>query len=346
MKYLSLWRVWLKTYVLAGLAGWVAQASSIPLPWMIGPLFVTAGLRVSGGVVNAPIYGRQIGQWGVGLALGLYFTPAVVIEIVREWPFILASCILAFGLSAMGTYLLWRKFGVKLSTAYFSAAIGGASEMAVLAEKNGGQLDLVAAAHSLRVMIVVVTIPFAYQYLGVHGDGQDIGNLIPFDWLGIGALLAVSAFGIICARIIRLPNPFILGALISVAIITGVGSRWSSWPVELSAVAQLLIGVSLGVRFNSEFLRQAPRLVIGISVYTILSLLLSLIFAVVVSRVSGIDVPTMVLGTTPGGIAEMCITAKVLHLGVAVVTVFHVIRMGIVLVLTQPIYTLYWKRFE
>jgi uncharacterized membrane protein AbrB (regulator of aidB expression) len=42
----------------------------------------------------------------------------------------------------------------------------------------------------------------------------------------------------------------------------------------------------------------------------------------------------------------MCITAKVLHLGVAVVTVFHVIRMGIVLVLTQPIYTLYWKRFE
>ena len=346
MKYSSQWRIWVKTYALAGLAGWVAQGLSIPLPWMIGPLFVTAGLSVWGSPVNAPVYGRQLGQWGVGLALGLYFTPSVVIEIVREWPFILASCFLAFGLSAMGTYLLWRKFGVRLSTAYFSAAIGGASEMAVLAEKNGGQLDLVAAAHSLRVMIVVVTIPFAYQYLGVFGKGQDVGSLIPFDWLGLIALILVSAIGIVCASVIHLPNPFILGALISVAIVTGVGYRWSSWPTEFSAIAQLLIGVSLGVRFNPEFLRQAPRLVTGICIYTILSLLLSLAFAWMVSRLSGVDIPTMVLGTTPGGIAEMCITAKVLHLGVAVVTVFHVIRMGVVLVLTQPIYTLCWKRFE
>ena len=32
------------------------------------------------------------------------------------------------------------------------------------------------------------------------------------------------------------------------------------------------------------------------------------------------------LGTSPGGVAEMCVTAKVLQLGVPVVTAFHVTR--------------------
>jgi uncharacterized membrane protein AbrB (regulator of aidB expression) len=44
------------------------------------------------------------------------------------------------------------------------------------------------------------------------------------------------------------------------------------------------------------------------------------------------------LGTSPGGIAEMCITAKVLQLGVPVVTAFHVTRYVAVLLLTAPIY--------
>jgi uncharacterized membrane protein AbrB (regulator of aidB expression) len=38
-------------------------------------------------------------------------------------------------------------------------------------------------------------------------------------------------------------------------------------------------------------------------------------------------VPSAVLATAPGGIAEMCITAKVLQLGVPLVTAAHVTRV-------------------
>jgi len=52
----------------------------------------------------------------------------------------------------------------------------------------------------------------------------------------------------------------------------------------------------------------------------------------------------MILGTAPGGIAEMAITAKVLQLGVAVVTAFQVCRLVAVLVLVEPLYKwLYWR---
>jgi len=46
----------------------------------------------------------------------------------------------------------------------------------------------------------------------------------------------------------------------------------------------------------------------------------------------------VLLGTSPGGIAEMCITAKVLQLGVPVVTAFHVTRMAAVVLLAGPLY--------
>jgi uncharacterized membrane protein AbrB (regulator of aidB expression) len=52
----------------------------------------------------------------------------------------------------------------------------------------------------------------------------------------------------------------------------------------------------------------------------------------------GLHPATGVLGTAPGGIAEMCITAKVLQLGVPAVTAFHVLRYLAVLLLTAPLF--------
>jgi hypothetical protein len=51
---------------------------------------------------------------------------------------------------------------------------------------------------------------------------------------------------------------------------------------------------------------------------------------------------TLVLATAPGGIAEMSITAKVLELGVPVVTAFHVTRVVLLLTCTAPIFV--WLR--
>jgi len=53
---------------------------------------------------------------------------------------------------------------------------------------------------------------------------------------------------------------------------------------------------------------------------------------------------TLVLGTAPGGVAEMSITAKVLQLGVPVVTALHVTRVVVLLLSTAPIFA--WARAQ
>jgi len=55
----------------------------------------------------------------------------------------------------------------------------------------------------------------------------------------------------------------------------------------------------------------------------------------------GVEIPlaTLVLATAPGGIAEMCLTAQALQLGVPVVTAFHATRVVTLLLLVQSGWT-------
>ena len=51
------------------------------------------------------------------------------------------------------------------------------------------------------------------------------------------------------------------------------------------------------------------------------------------------------LGVAPGGISEMAITAKVLQLGVPLVTAFQVFRMVGVVLVTGPLYAYVVSRY-
>ena len=101
---------------------------------------------------------------------------------------------------------------------------------------------------------------------------------------------------------------------------------------------QRFIGVALGARFTPGFARAAPRWLASVALGTVALIAVSAGFGALLAGVTGLHPATGVLATAPGGIAEMCITAKVLQLGVPVVTAFHVLRYLAVLLLTGPLY--------
>ena len=134
---------------------------------------------------------RKFGQATIGLSLGLYFTPDMVALIGRLWWAIALAIVWSL---AMG-YLcgLWlyrmnkeRNPDLQRSTTYFSGAIGGASEMTQLAERMGGRSDWVASAHSLRVLLVTIIIPFAMQSVGGPAAALSFGQPLVFGQLGGG----------------------------------------------------------------------------------------------------------------------------------------------------------------
>lgn len=328
------------TLLLALAAAVLCQWLHIPLPWMIGPLLATGLCGVLGVPVLASTRLRNAGQGLIGVALGLYFTPAVVVLLLRLAPAVLAGVVWALLLGHLFYRFLLRRGGpgVDQPTAYFAAAIGGASEMAVLAERHHGSIDRVAAAHSLRVLMVVVLIPVAFQLLGVHGADATLPAVQNVQWPGLALLLGAGACGVLALKRVGAPNPYVLGALLVTAVLTANGVALSALPREASNAGQLFIGVALGARFTPAFAHAAPRWLGSVAVGTLLMIVASAAYAWVMAQLAGLHPATVLLATAPGGIAEMCITAKVLQLGVPVVTAFQVVRYIAVLTMTPLIY--------
>ena len=330
------------TLVLALAAALLAERAHVPLPWMIGPLLATA----AGGVLGVPVAAaaplRNVGQWVIGTAIGLYFTPDVLRSIAELAPALLAG--IAWAL-LMG-WLFYRWLAAASSaedaegraTAYFAAAIGGASEMALLAERHGGRVDRVAAAHSLRVLIVVVTIPLAYQWAGLRGVDSATPGPAQVQLGGLAMLAALTLLGALLVRQLRLPNPWVLGSLGVALALTSQQVELSALPSAVTHAGQLFIGVALGARFTPDFVHSAPRWMAAVALGTLGLIALSAGFAWALAQFAGLHWATVLLGTSPGGIAEMCITAKVLQLGVPVVTAFHVTRYVAVLLCAAPLF--------
>lgn len=334
------------TLVLALAAALLCVWLRTPLPWMIGPLLATSLASVLGAPTRSSRSLRNGSQWVIGSALGLYFTPQVTALIAGVWWAILLAVAWALALGwGFGRWLHHRhaeRIGgdphARWATTYFSGSIGGASEMTLLAEREGGRTDLVASAHTLRLVIVTLLVPFAFQYSGLHGIDPSLPGARTVHWPGLALLGGATAAGAwLLARLGR-ANPWFMGALLTSMAITVAGVELSAMPTALSNAAQLLIGVSLGVRFQREFLRAAPRWMLDVVIGTVGMVLLCAGFALLLSWGTKLHPATLVLGTSPGGIAEMAITAKVLQLGVPVVTAFQVCRLVAVLVLVEPLY--------
>ena len=338
-------RPWLA--VIKGLAiGLVAALMCVeihaPLPWMIGPLIAVAASRSAGVDCRAPAGGRQAGQWIIGTALGLYFTPDVAELVLRLGWVLLLAALFALVLGYFCGYILARIAGIDRTTAVFASVPGGAAEMAVLGERYGARVDQVAAAQSLRMMLVVIVIPWIFAALQLHGTDAFRPGTTEVRALGLVALLAGTlAAGLVLHRL-RVANAFVLGALAIAIPLTAGEFNLSAVPRWLTNGAQLLLGCALGARFERGFVRRAPRFIAAVLTSVAAGMAISALFAWALSLLTEFHAATLVLATAPGGIAEMSITAKVLDLGVPVVTAFHVTRVVLLLTCTAPVFA--WLR--
>jgi hypothetical protein len=215
--------------------------------------------------------------------------------------------------------------------------------MTLLAERHHARTDLVASAHSLRVLMVTVLLPFAMLAWGVQG--VDARGTAVREVIGSGlAILGVcTALGVLLMRRLGRANPWLMGGLIVTMGLTLADIRLSALPVPLTNAAQLVIGVSLGVRFTPDFMHTAPRWLGSVALATFVMMLVCAAFGLGLAWLSGLHPATLILGTSPGGIAEMAITAKVLQLGVPIVTAFQVCRLVAVLILAEPLFR-WWNR--
>jgi len=331
-----------RSLLLVLVAAWLAALFcswlDTPLPWMVGPLFVTAVLRMGGLPLSCPVQLREAGQWAIGAALGLYFTPPVVAALGTYVGYIGAGVVYAIVLGAVCGWVLHRMTGIDRTTAFFAMAVGGASEMAAQGERHGARVDRVAAAHSLRILLVVALIPFGFKFAAVHGADPFEPGVQAVYYPGLALLIVLTSAGSLLLKRLDTPNAWVIGPLLVSGALTATHHELSALPGWIVHWGQLFIGVSLGARFSPEFLRTAPRFLGCVVVCTLLAIGLGIGFALALAATGGMHPATAILATAPGGVAEMSLTARNLNLGVPIVTAFHVTRMAALVLTIEPLF--------
>jgi hypothetical protein len=319
---------------LASLAGW-------PLPWMVGSLLAVIALRcLSNRAFSELPGGRKAGQWLVASGIGLHFTSEVLEQVVSHLPVVVMGAFGTLLLSLIGIAIL-RRAGVDRATAFFASMPGGASEMVNLALRHDAQPARVAAAHSLRLLLVVLLIPalFTWGLPDVSAPPP-----LPVDWAWLLALLAAGGLLAMLWARLKQPNPWMLGPLTACALASATFDLHIGLPPGLGQLGQWLIGCALGCHFDRAFFRSAPGFLARVLLFTLLAMLAAALLGEALGWLAGEDHLSLMLGMMPGGITELCLTAEALQLSVALVTALQVLRLFLVMFLAEPLFRLWSKR--
>lgn len=335
MKPILLWAL---TLALGGAGGFVFDRLGVPLAWLLGSLLVVAAVGLAGGRLAMPPGGRQVGQVLLGSAIGLTFTPEVAAFVAGFLPIMIGAAVLSIGYGVVAGLALKRTANTDAATAFFSSVPGGVVEMSVQAERYKGDTASVSLAQSLRILLVVTTIPPVVTVLGLTGDSPFDLVRLPFDPLGFAVLIAAAAaLGYLAARR-KIANAWFLGPMLVAVAVAISGTNLSGVPTELVNLAQVVMGATLGLRYQRERVLALRRFLPPAVLSTLILVGLNVATGVVIGLLVGLPPATMALAVSPGGMAEMSITAKVLNLGVPIVVAFHVVRIFLVIAFTGQVY--------
>lgn len=148
----------------------------------------------------------------------------------------------------------------------------------------------------------------------------------------VTALAALG--GALLFELLRVPAGAMMGALVGVAALR-LGSNVT---VELAGPVKFVIYVMVGWALAEGISREALTTLRSIAVPVALSviglLLVSGVFAYLISRTAGLDAPTAFLSMAPGGIAHMGIIGADADANVGVVVGVHTVRVLSIVLLT------------
>jgi len=328
------------------LGGLIFDALGIPLPYLLGSLSACALLGLKDWCAPLPKPGLRLGQLTIGLALGLYFTANVLSTLVNIMGWVLVSGLLSALLSLAGAVFVQRRTRLDANTSFFAAVIGGASDMANQAAQAGGRGDLVALAHTIRVSLVVGIAPFLALWFSNSGDavtGSPVLESHGFRLPMTGLLVLAGLTSAFAAQRLRLPNPWVLGPILAGGLFA-VYVQEGQLNTLLLIVGQVFLGWNLGQRFSIKAIKDAPVLSLTIVVLTFSYGLVGLAMALLAQWGAGLNWASAFVATTPGGTAEMALTAKLLGMDSPAVTAFHVVRLVIVVVTSHYLIRLCLQR--
>ena len=337
---LSLFGRVLLTLAIGAIGGETLSYLHVPLAWMIGALVTTTIAALLRAPLELPRTLRDTVITVLGVMLGSSFRPEMF-DNLGSWAFSLIGLLFYLIVSTGVLFILLRRFaGYDPVTSYFAAAPGGLNEMVLVGSALGGDDRTLALTHAARVMLVVLTIPLWFSFSAGYRSGDAYSTGAAAGAVDLVILLACAVFGALMGRLLRLPAANLMGPMLLSAAVHLAGVTQSSPPFFLVALAQLIVGGSLGCRFVGVAPRVLARIVLISIPGTAVLLAITLAFGFGLHLLTGIPSTLLVLAYAPGGLAEMSLIAFYLGQDTAFVASHHLIRITLIILMAPLVFRL------
>ena len=327
-------RVLAATYALGLVGGLIGLAVGLPLGMMLGAMIATGlatmgGLRVFGARLAAPPSWRHVLVPVIGVAIGARFPPDVLDPLSRWWVTLAALCLFLPLVHLIAMAMFRRLGGLDRRTAYYAAMPGGLIEALILGERAGAEPQMLMLLQFLRLILTILAVPLVFALLfdmndALAGPADAVAPIAPWDW----ALMVVAAvLGWWGGLKLRLPAAVLVGPLMLSALFHATALTQAAPPDWMVLTVQWVIGTALGVRFSGL---TGARLVLAFKLAAgsvAMMLALATAVALALSDSVGEPVAAVILAFAPGGVSEMALVALSLELSAIYVTLHHVVRI-------------------
>ncbi len=325
MKYLL-------SIFLAIFAGFVANNIGIPLPWMLGPLFIIGlfcALKVE---IKLPKKPLPLVRALLGCVIGSNFTNEIFINInqIGKSLFLLPFFVVLMILSTYFVLKIIMNYDKK--TSLIGSMPGGLNEMVLLVSEIGGNERIVTLLNTTRI-IIVVTIASILTYLFTEDLINETTEILYFSNLDdLLFIFIISIFGYFIGKILSIPGYSIIGPMLLSSSLHAFGFINLTPNILLIIIIQIYLGSNLGLYFKGINLQEFLGPIKAGVLSTLISFIPLSLFLYFLNFL-GFDLLSLILSYAPGGQAEMCILTLSIGGDIVFVSIHHVFRVFFVIIM-------------
>lgn len=321
-------RLWLTTLITLAVAaggGGLFALLHLPAPWMSGALvFVTIWvLARRPAVVPAPL--RIVTYVVLGASMGGALTPHSLAQ-AAAWPMSMGFLALNVVAVVAACVIYFRRVARwDMASALYASTPGALSAVMALAEGTSADLRKVAFSQGLRLFLLVVGLPNALNLMGLDAAAPPpvvTGEPIA----GLAELLAASAaLGLVFDRL-HVPGGLLMGAMAASAGLHISGLSTAHIPAQLMIPAYVVLGASVGVRFEGTRMSTLRENVLASLGGFVVAMAISAVFSVLAAVVTGEDTGKMLTAFAPGALETMTALGFALGYDPAFMSAHHLFR--------------------
>ena len=325
------------TFALAA-AGGAAAAHLLNMPagWIVGGLLAVAVASLAG--LNTAVPARLHAP--VFLLLGIYAGTGVSQETLNQmqiWPasFVVLG-ITVVGLIGGSYWWLHVRHGWHRNDALLASVPGALSLVIATAEGLKADLRKVAITQTLRVLVLVQSIPLLAFFIGYPAGTSALAERRVAGPLDLAIFLAAGAGAALVLQRLRLPGAWVIGGMAATATLLLTGAVEARLPATLAVPLTVALAAITGSRFRPDDLALLPRLAAAALGAFAIAVTVSAAGAVTVTLIFGVDIIQTLLAFAPGALEALTILALQMNIDPAYVAAHHVARFG-ALVIAVPL---------